>query len=124
MKKIITVLSAAALLSACTSTPADNWQQHTTPKANGNYTAEARGTSATEARQNTLMVARAACSAENGRLAVVSEDATYDGPTGFAGTAAKLGELGALVYAKNTGTSLYTVPDEHHQHSLDFRCDN
>ena len=123
MKKT-SIIAALLTISACTTSPADNWQQHTTPMSGGNYSAEARGADSDTAKQNTLLVARAACNAEGGKLAVINETSKYDGPTGFAGTVAKAGELGAILYGKNTGQGVYFTPDEHYKHSIEFSCNN
>ena len=123
MKKIIAVLATAAILSACSSTPADNWQQHTTPRAGGSYSADAKGTSADNAKQNALLVARAACKAEGGRLSVISEDSSYHGPKGTEAAMTTAAKIGLLLYAKNTGKGAYVGAAQDYHHLMEFTCD-
>ena len=124
LKAIITTTTAALFLAGCSSTsPADNWRQYVTPKPDGIYSAEVRGTSAEESKQTALLIARSACSASTGQLSVTNESTKYDGPTGSAKAFSSALEIGAALYGHNTGNYYGWSEDAHYKTSLDFRCD-
>ncbi|MEZ0147790.1 MAG: hypothetical protein AB9Q19_00505 [Candidatus Reddybacter sp.] len=122
MKKVLSITAAVVLTGCASTSPADNWQQYVTPKPNGLYTADARGTSADEAKQTALLIARAACTANTGSLSVVNESGIYDGPTGGAQAIESLMEIGAALYGHNTGTYYGWDDDANYKNTLDFKC--
>lgn len=118
------LLITAIFLAGCAANPAENWQQHVTPRPGNTNSAIAYGDSEQDAQRTALLIARAACDSESKKMAVTDEKHDYNGPSGTEKTAQALTQIGLALYNHNTGNRYgYRDSEQHYKTTLTFTCE-
>lgn len=124
MKRTLTAAALIGIISGCTTSPADNWQQHVTPRPGNTNSVTAYGDSEQDAQQTALLIARAACDSEGKRTVITEEKHDYNGPSTTEKTAQALTQIGLALYNHNTGSRYgYRDSEQHHKTTLTFTCE-